>query len=294
MKGKRIHIVGSGPRTGTTLLTEVMKVCFSFDKSCGHEASIYKSNRSFGKYKTLLTKQPAELLTVRWPLYFDPDLYVICIIRDPRDMVCSFHGDIPDKYWCSLRYLHLFKPIYNKLLHHPRILFIKYEDFVENPDHVQQLILNRFPFLQYVHPFSEYHLWSRPSESSVKAMKEARPIESSTIGNWKNHLPRIKQQIQIHGDISDDLIDLGYETDKKWLNTLENVEAQNFPTIKRERFSKSELRTRKRRGIIASGKILLEKTGINADKMLYPLTWVNGKLIQTKSFFKRSFFIQGH
>lgn len=118
-------------------------------------------------------------------------------------------------------------------------------------------------------------------------MKKSRPIESSTIGNWRNHLPRIKQQIQIHGDISDDLIDLGYETDKKWLNELKNVEAQDFPTIQKERFSKSELRARKRRGIIAAGKILIEKTGINADKMLYPLTWINGKLIQTKSSFKR-------
>lgn len=287
MTGKRVHIVGSGPRTGTTLLTEVMKVCFSFDKTCEHEASIYKSNRSFGKYNTLLTKQPSELLTVKWPLYFDPNLYVICLIRDPRDMVCSFHGEIPDEYWCSLRYLKLFNSIYQKLKHHPRVLFIKYEELVANPDSVQQIILDKFPFLQYIHPFSEYHEWASPSESSVKAMKKARPIDSSTIGNWKKHLPRVKQQIHIHGDISDDLIELGYETDKQWLDILENIQAKNYPTHTNEHFSKSELRARKRRGIITSGKIILEKTGINADKMLYPLTWINGKLLQTKSSRKR-------
>ncbi|MFO8000885.1 MAG: sulfotransferase domain-containing protein [Marinilabilia sp.] len=287
MKGKRVHIVGSGPRTGTTLLTEVMKVCFAFDKSCEHEASVYKSNLSFGKYETLLTKQPSELFTVKWPLFFDKNLFVICLVRDPRDMACSYHGDRPDTYWCSLRYLKLFKRSYHQLKGHPRVLFIKYEDFVNNPDGVQQTIQNKFSFLRIKHPFSEYHKFAHPDEMTLKALRNLRPISPSGIGNWKKHLPRIKQQIDLHGDISGDLIEMGYEKDKQWLELLNGVEASAFPTETKEFFSQSEIRKRKRRGYLTALKIIIEKTGINADRLLYPLTWLNGLIIQTKSRHKR-------
>jgi hypothetical protein len=37
---KRIHIVGAGPRTGTTLLAESMAACFAIDVFEPHEAFI--------------------------------------------------------------------------------------------------------------------------------------------------------------------------------------------------------------------------------------------------------------
>ena len=38
---RRIHIVGSSPRTGTTLLTELLTCCFQPEGFCEHELSIF-------------------------------------------------------------------------------------------------------------------------------------------------------------------------------------------------------------------------------------------------------------
>ena len=38
---RRIHIVGCGPRTGTTLMAELMGTCFDINASCQHEESVF-------------------------------------------------------------------------------------------------------------------------------------------------------------------------------------------------------------------------------------------------------------
>lgn len=268
-KTRRIHIVGSGPRTGTTLLTEVMRVCYDFDYVSEHEDSICRSNLNIGKgLKTILTKHPAELYGIEYPLWADPNLYIICIIRDPRDMISSFHGKYPDKYWASLRYWNLFLKAYKKLERHPRILFFKYEEFTTLPNMAQQKINEKFPFLEQKKEFDQYHLYAAPSKASLNALKTMRPIEPKGIGNWKNHLPRIKQQIRLHGDISKSLIKLKYETSADWMQMLEGIEIGDFQTKTQEFYNKKHLSSKKKSCILATLKILIEKTGIEANRIL--------------------------
>jgi hypothetical protein len=275
---KRIHIVGSGPRTGTTLLTEVLRVCYHFDFVCEHEASIYESNKSFGNHDLILSKQPSELYSIDLPLYVDKNLYVICIIRDPRDMVCSFHGSTSQKYWCTLKYWRIFKKSFNILKNHERVLFIKYEDFTKNPDSIQKLISNNFKFLKEKYLFSEYHLYAKPGKSSIKALKSVRPIMANGVGNWKNHLPRLKYQFELHENISEDLIEFGYEPDNLWLERLNGVVIVNDKdklSHTEEFFTKKNLRKRKIKGILAALRIIIEKTGINSNYIFLPLTKFN-------------------
>src|SRR5690554_6251864 len=126
MNKYRIHIVGSGPRTGTTLLHEIMKTCYEFDFASKHEDSINRSNKQIGiNYSSILTKQPSELYGIEYPLMVDKNLFVICMIRDPRDMVCSFHGRYPNEYWASLRYWKQFLHCYKALYNHSRIIYIR-------------------------------------------------------------------------------------------------------------------------------------------------------------------------
>src|SRR5690554_6532804 len=146
-RANRIHITSSGPRTGTTLLAEVMKVCFDIDCFCDHEAPIAVSNSSFGKCNTILTKHPSSIKGLDKVLSWDSKLYVLCIIRDPRDMVCSFHGKIKDKYYCDLQFWFDFIENHPKFVNNNRFLLIKYEDFTRNPDAIQKLILEKMPFL---------------------------------------------------------------------------------------------------------------------------------------------------
>lgn len=268
-KTRRIHIVGSGPRTGTTLLTEVMRVCYDFDYVSEHEDSICRSNLNIGKgLKTILTKHPAELYGIEYPLWADPNLYVICIIRDPRDMVSSCHGKYPDQYWASLRYWNLFLKAYKRLENHPRVLFISYEEFTTQPNKVQAIINKKLTFLEQKFNFNEYHLYATPSKASLNALKKMRPIEPKGIGNWKNHLPRIKQQIRLHGDISKSLIKFKYETTANWVQILESIDIGDYQTKTQEFYDKKHLSSKKKSCYLATLKILIEKSGIEANRIL--------------------------
>lgn len=254
---KRIHIVGSSPRTGTTLLFEMMNACFDIDNACKHEKSICSKIPKSGNI--YLTKHPGEISAVRIPLLLDNNLFVLCILRDPRDTVVSFHGSFPDIYWCSLRYWKLFVKIFDKISNNSHFVAIKYEDLVNDPNATQEKIMKHLPFLTKIHDFSEYHLHADPSAKAIRALKTLRPIDSKSIGNWKNHLPRIRQQIAVHGTISDDLIRFGYETDRAWEKCLEHVKIEHFETKNKEHFSLKYLYIRKLSEYRASLNILIRK-----------------------------------
>lgn len=214
---QRIHIVGISPRSGTTLLAESMAQCFDIDAVEPHEAKL-RSRRPGSRI--YLTKMPDDIKIVGPRLKLDPRLSVICLMRDPRDIIVSRHAKDSTRYWAPLS---TFKANYRhvrKLLGHPRFLMVRYEDLVARPDEVQQQIARRLPFLRQLHAFSRYSEVAAPSDASLKALGSVRPISTSSVGAWRDHLPRVAGQIERHGGISSELIELGYETDDAWLQEL--------------------------------------------------------------------------
>jgi hypothetical protein len=128
---KRIHIVGCGPRSGTTLLTEMMTACFEIDIFTKHEDPIFKVPPKRGEI--YLTKCPKDILLIGPILKAMVDLTVIYMIRDPRDMVVSKHGEDPNNYWSSIKFWKTYTPYGKKLKNRNRFLTIKYEDLVSRP-----------------------------------------------------------------------------------------------------------------------------------------------------------------
>tara|TARA_R100001369_G_scaffold24135_1_gene44438 strand:+ start:256 stop:1074 length:819 start_codon:yes stop_codon:yes gene_type:complete len=260
----RIHITSSGPRTGTTLLTEVFKNCFNIDCSCNHEASIANSTSSFGKCNTVLTKNPSETKHLNKILNYVNNLYIICIIRDPRDMVVSYHGLDREKYFCGLNFWFDFLEDYQKLKNHPRFVLISYEDFTKNPDKVQRHIQKKIPFLKHQFNFSEYHLHAKPDENTLRALNELRPIESKGVGNWKKHKSRIKQQIVKHGNITDGLLHFNYELNRSWEKNLDNIETKDFISYLPEN---KDNKLAKKVFLLALFNFTCEKLYLNPDKI---------------------------
>ena len=247
---KHIHIIGSSPRSGTTLLAEAMATCFDIDAHCPHEESIATPPPI--RSGTYLSKQPGELLAVRLPLAVDRDLRVLCMIRDPRDVCISRHGSAPDRYWCSMRYWHLFLRHLSWLERHPRVLCIRYEDLVDDPDAVQDRIIDFLPDLPALHRFSRYHEVVCPSEGSMKALRGVRPIRSASVGGWRRDPRRIKHQLAIHGSISKSLIHFRYEADESWEQDLMGIEEYSLQTKLPELFGWRFLVGRRWRGVIAA------------------------------------------
>lgn len=237
---KRIHIVGVSPRTGTTLLAEAIKNCFKIDYATEHEDELY--SRAPNNPDIFLSKCPKDIMKIEPSLKIDPHLYILCMLRDPRDIIVSRHRKDPERYWAGLKFWKLYTKQLEHLNNKSRFTLIRYEHFVSNPDEVQDLISRNIPFLKKIVPFSKYHEVAEVSESSNKALGGIRPIKPSSIDKWRTNKQRVVGQLKIHGSISNDLIQYGYENDYKWLDELENVEPDFEPSHFSEHFSWKDIK----------------------------------------------------
>jgi len=220
---KHIHIVACSPRSGTTLLHEAMVTCFRFDKHYDHEIRFHLVSAEPGQ--TLITKRPKDTMYMPAVIDDDPELYVIYVMRDPRDTICSRHGKEKSVYYSNIRLWRQMHSYAKQMVGHERFLEIRYEDFVMDPDSVQDVIASKFPWLEKLHNFSEYHEYAQVSEKSRKAMHSVRPIAPTSIGVWTQHPGRIKGQQMLHGSLSPELIECGYESGADWEQVLDGVEA---------------------------------------------------------------------
>jgi len=219
---KRIHITGS-PRSGTTLMLEMMSACFRLDVVGKKEISVLADLPEPRPDAIACTKNPGELGIVPELLDLDPDQWFIFMVRDPRDVIVSIHRMRPDIYWTNLRLWNFSWDAIRSCRDHERLIIIRYEDLVRAPDMVQDAISRRIPFLKKRLPFSQYHHHSRPSPQSRQAMHGVRPVNDSSIGTWRRHKARVAGQLSLHGPVTDVLIELGYEKDDSWLGQLEGV-----------------------------------------------------------------------
>lgn len=226
---KHLHIVACSPRSGTTLLHEAMVTCFRADKHYDHEIRFHLV--SADDHQIVVTKRPKD--TMYMPAVIDdPELYVIYVMRDPRDVIVSRHGKNKGMYYSNIRLWREMHGYAKSLYGHDRFLAVRYEDFVTDPDATQDKIAAKFPWLEKLHNFSEYHEHAQVSEKSRLAMHDVRPIAPTSIGVWKNHLGRIKGQMLIHGSLTPYLIECGYETSADWERVLDTVE----PDFSRSRY----------------------------------------------------------
>ena len=226
---KHLHIVACSPRSGTTLLHEAMVTCFKVDKHYDHEVRFNLVTANDGDI--VITKRPKD--TMYMPeVIDDPELYVLYVMRDPRDVIVSRHGKNKDMYYSNIRLFRELHAYAKTIANHERFLQVGYEEFVNRPDDVQQQIVSKFPWLETRYKFSEYHLHAEVSEKSKLAMNDVRPIAPTSVGKWHDNLPRIKAQQLTHGSLTPDLIDCGYETSDEWERVLDNVE----PDFSRSRY----------------------------------------------------------
>jgi len=241
---KRIHIAGCGARSGTTLMAEAMIACFEIDAYTEHEDRIY----AWPKHDAdiFLTKKPRDVLVAGPLLRLMPNLHVIFMLRDPRDVVTSRHGSDPGRYWISLAYWKAYMQRARALESHPRFITVRYEDLVTRPDEVQAHLMQEMPFLRKRAPFSRYHEVAKPSTRSLDALRGVRPVSAASVGNWRRHLPRLAGQLQRHGSIAQELIDYGYEPDDSWLNEVRQVTPDLCESHWPEYLTRSDLRRRMR------------------------------------------------
>jgi len=219
---KHIHIVACSPRSGTTLLHEAMVTCLRVDKHYDHEVRFHLVTGEPGS--VVLTKRPKDTMYIGELLDKDPGFYVTYMLRDPRDVIVSRHAKNRNLYYSNIRLWRELHGYARPLLDHPRLLTVRYEDFVRRPDETQDGIVARFPWLERLHAFSRYHEHAAVSEKSRTAMHGVRPIAPTSVGLWRDNLARIRGQQDLHGSLTPELVECGYEASDDWERVLDNVE----------------------------------------------------------------------
>lgn len=222
---KRLHIVGC-PRSGTTLLLELISNCFHITERSPFEFSIFKSFHV--DRGVVISKQPTDILYVRPLLLSDESLFVVNIVRDPRAVITSIHPSIKG-YFSNYRTWKECESAARRLMSHPRFLQIHYEDLVINPDAVQRTIQHSFQFLQFKHRFSEFARFAQPGKDASDALNGLRAVDAASLYKWRQHLPRVKDQLVKFPDLQRDLERYGYERDATWQAALDAVEAHHYP-----------------------------------------------------------------
>jgi hypothetical protein len=239
---KRVHITGC-PRSGTTLMMELMRSCFECDSFCDHEESIFVQPPIDSKLH--FSKQPTDVLYLNPLLQADERLYSISMIRDPRSVICSEHKNYPGMYFCNFRVWNDCYQSSKELEKHAHALSVQYEELVHAPDEAQDRIQRRFPFLKKLRKFSEYHQFGKPSDNATSALGGVRNISSERIRTWINHLPRVKHELKQHPELAEILIREEYEKNEDWIEMLSDVSTNKgqcrYPD--KEKPSKKVMRT---------------------------------------------------
>lgn len=233
MKPTRVHITGCAPRSGTTLLMELFRDCFEIEAFGRHEISVFVRPRP--EPPLYCSKRPQDILFVRPLLRLDPQLWIVFLVRDPRDVVVSRHRLRPDQYWCHLGIWKQRYRIARSLWDHPRFVVVRYEDLARRPDAVQRHLEARMVFLRRKLAFSQWGGEKRVSERSERALGGVRPVSARSIGSWRDHPARIAGQLRRHGPIDRVLVDLGYERNAEWLRALDGVVPDGGASVYAER-----------------------------------------------------------
>jgi hypothetical protein len=170
-----------------------------------------------------LSKKPSDIKRIRPLLKADPDLYTIYLVRDPRSVITSEHNHFPGKFFCNFRVWNECDKVARSLVGHPRFLQVRYEELVQYPNRIQNLIQKKFHFLKKSNDFSDFHKIANPSKNAQAALGGVREISTESIATWKKFLPRVKHELDLNPEMTSILIVQGYENDDKWIALLNDV-----------------------------------------------------------------------
>lgn len=229
-KPSRIHVVGSSPRSGTTLAFELLTSCFEIDKFGEHEISLFERPKAPERFYA--SKKPTDLIHVKRLLNWDSKLYCLLMDRDPRDVVVSQHGSRPGEYWCDFPIWERNRQIADQLSGHPRFHLCRYEDLVRDPDSEQGKIAAAFPFLIRKHAFTDFERVSQSSQAAQLALKGVRRISSNSVGSWQKDLPRVAAQLRDFPQMAQAVADAGYAEDISWARACDGVAPDNRESVR--------------------------------------------------------------
>lgn len=200
---------------------ELMWGSFAFSGRAEHEASLLDLPPAG---ETLyLSKKPPDTTRIERAFLRDDETFLIGMLRDPRAVVTSRHESRPDVYFRGFRHWRDCAQAIRALEGHRRFLVVRFEDLVTDPRAVQEAIEQRLGFLKRRARFSDYPAGVEAGAGAVESLGGVRRLDASRITGWKDHLPRIKTQLDAYPDMASILVEHGYEPDDAWTAMLDGI-----------------------------------------------------------------------
>ena len=142
-----------------------------------------------------------------------PDVKILWMLRDPRDVLTSTHPDQPGKFYVTPERLIQSLQLYGQFKDEPQVLTVRYEELVANPEAVQNGISQSFDLVA-IRTFAEAHKFFPRFHENVRAMHSIRPIDANSVQKWRKQ-PQLQEYLQrifaSHPAISSLARECGYE-----------------------------------------------------------------------------------
>jgi Sulfotransferase domain len=123
-----------------------------------------------------------------------PEVKILWMLRDPRDVLTSTHPDQPGKFYVTPERWIKSLQLYEQFKDEPQVLTVRYEDLVKQPDVVQAAIAKNFNLLP-VRKFVEAHKFFPRFHENVRAMHSIRPIDENSVQKWRKN-PQLQQYLR--------------------------------------------------------------------------------------------------
>jgi hypothetical protein len=218
-----IYIQGCA-RSGNTLIRELCGTAFrdvelvkltkdTAECSLAHLVGLLQPPAKGATVRVASRNYENSLAMDRDLLRANPEVKVLWMLRDPRDILTSIHANQPDKYYVTPDRLLKSLQLYGQFKDEPQVLTVRYEELVGNPDAMQAKISQACSLVESRKFVEAYKFFPRFHEN-VRAMHSIRPIDTNSVQKWRSnpaHQKHLQETLAAHPDIVTQARACGYE-----------------------------------------------------------------------------------